>query len=204
VLLREYGPDDRRLVAYIVPSGAETPTTSDLRAFIARRLPDFMLPAAFIAVDEFPLTPNGKIDRRRLPEPTSQGRPDPGAVFVAPRTAAEQLVAGVYRDVLRVDRVGANDDFFERGGHSLLATQAIVRIREAFGIDVPLRTLFERPTTAGMVLALADLLGDRTTLDEIAGAILEVNQLSDAEVRARLTAEAAASTFDESPASTVA
>jgi amino acid adenylation domain-containing protein len=189
VLAREYGPGDRRLVAYVIPSGAVAPTTTELRAFVGWILPEFMLPAAFVMLEAFPLTPNGKIDRRALPAPQSGVRPDLASAFVAPRTPAEELLASIYARVLRVDRVGVEDSFFERGGHSLLATQAIVRVREAFGLEVPLLSLFERPTVAGMAAALGDMLEDRTTLDEIASAVMEVEALSDAEVQARLAGE---------------
>jgi amino acid adenylation domain-containing protein len=206
VLVREYGAgsgsrsgdgsgaDDRRLVAYIIPSQAEPPTTSDLRAFLGRTLPAFMIPAAFVALPAFPLTTNGKIDRRQLPDPQTVGRPDLADDYVAPRTPAEELVAGIYQQVLGVDRLGVLDDFFERGGHSILATQAIVRVREAFGTDLPLRVLFERPTVAGLVLALAETLGGAAVIDEIAATVLEVERLSDDEVRARVAADTIAST----------
>jgi acyl carrier protein len=150
-----------------------------------------MLPAAFVILDAFPLTPNGKIDRRALPAPQAGVRPDLASAFVAPRTPSEELLASIYARVLRVDRVGVEDSFFERGGHSLLATQAIVRVREAFGLDVPLLSLFERPTVAGMAAALADMLEDRATLDEIARAVMEVEALSDEEVQLRLACDSA-------------
>jgi amino acid adenylation domain-containing protein len=191
VLAREYGPGDRRLVAYVIPSGAAAPTTTELRAFVGWILPEFMLPAAFVILDAFPLTPNGKIDRRALPAPQAGVRPDLASAFVAPRTPSEELLASIYARVLRVDRVGVEDSFFERGGHSLLATQAIVRVREAFGLDVPLLSLFERPTVAGMAAALGDMLEDRATLDEIALAVIEVEALSDEEVQLRLAGDSA-------------
>jgi len=192
VIAREFGPQDTRLVAYVIPGGTPAPSARDLRAFVAQTLPEYMVPAAFETLDAFPLTPNGKIDRRKLPAPDAQGASAASTVYVAPRTPGEQVVAGIFGRVLHVEQVGVDDHFFERGGHSLLATQAIVRVREAFGLDVPLRALFERPTVAGMVTALGDLLEDRQVLDEIASAILEVEGLSDAEVAARLAAGNAA------------
>jgi amino acid adenylation domain-containing protein len=187
VVLRDYGPDDRRLVAYVIPSTPAVPTTTELRAFLARTLPAFMLPAAFVVLDAFPLNTNGKIDRRTLPDPQTQGRPVLATRCVPPDTPAERLIASVFEAVLRVDGVGVEDDFFERGGHSLLATQAIVRVREAFAVEIPLRALFDRPTVRGLIDALAEMLGGRPLVDEIARAVREVAALSDADVRAALS-----------------
>ncbi|HEV7506854.1 MAG TPA: non-ribosomal peptide synthase/polyketide synthase [Thermoanaerobaculia bacterium] len=141
----------RRLVAYLVPraAGASTLSVAELRERLGRSLPDYMLPAAWMLLESLPLTPNGKVDRRALPAPEG-GRPDAGAMFVAPRTALEELLAGVWAEALQVERVGVDDNFFTLGGHSLLAMQVISRVREAFGVELPLRSLFERPTVAAM------------------------------------------------------
>ncbi|MBV9772803.1 MAG: amino acid adenylation domain-containing protein [Gemmatimonadetes bacterium] len=147
VYVREDAPGERRLVGYVVPeTDAEAPTASDLRGFLGTRLPEYMVPSAFLTLDTFPLTPSGKIDRRALPAPEAWDV----EAYVAPRTPTEEVLAGIYAEVLRLERVGARDGFFALGGHSLLATRAVSRIREAFGVELPLRTLFEAPTVAAL------------------------------------------------------
>jgi thioesterase domain-containing protein/acyl carrier protein len=119
-----------------------------LRGHLQDRLPEYMVPSAFVALDALPLTPNGKIDRVALPAP--EGRGAAGA-YLAPRTAMEEVLAAIWAEVLKIDRVGVHDNFFALGGHSLVAIQLIIRVRAALGIDVPLRTLFESaPTVAEM------------------------------------------------------
>ncbi|HEX2189518.1 MAG TPA: amino acid adenylation domain-containing protein, partial [Longimicrobiaceae bacterium] len=145
------------LVAYVVPATAdgasfppppcgEGPGEGVLRDWLRDRLPDYMVPAAFVALDALPLTPNGKLDRRALPAPEA----GTGAEHVAPRPGTEQALAEVWEEVLGVERVGAEDGFFALGGHSLLATRMVSRVREALGVELPLRALFEAPTLAGL------------------------------------------------------
>ncbi|HEY0738135.1 MAG TPA: condensation domain-containing protein, partial [Herpetosiphonaceae bacterium] len=122
-----------------------------LRAFLRERLPEYMVPAAFVVLDALPLTPNGKVDRRALPAPAFTG--DETTAFVAPRTPTEELLAVIWADVLGVEKIGSRDRFFELGGHSLLATQVLARVRDAFDVELPLRTLFES-------VALADLAAE--------------------------------------------
>ncbi|MCX5134082.1 amino acid adenylation domain-containing protein [Streptomyces sp. NBC_00340] len=154
VLLREDVPGDPRLVAYVV---ADPPVEAGvLRAHLQRDLPDYMVPAAFVALDRIPLTPNGKTDRRALPAPASD-RPELGAAYTAPRTETERTVAAVWAEVLGIDTVGADDDFFALGGHSLLATQVVSRLRRRLGVDVPVRALFGAPTPALLAAAVEDL-----------------------------------------------
>jgi hypothetical protein len=126
---------------------------ADLRAFLKLHLPEYMVPAAFVSLPAMPLTPSGKLDRRALPAPDAS-RAEPAADFVAPRDPVEAVLAGIWLDVLGVPSVGAHDNFFELGGHSLLATLVISRVRETFQIGLPLRTLFEAPTVAGLAEAL--------------------------------------------------
>ncbi len=142
VLAREDAPGDRRLVAYLVPKNESLPGVTELRQFLEEKLPSYQIPSAFVVLDEFPLTPNGKVDRRALPAP-EQSRSDLLGQYVAPRTPVEELLATIWSDVLGVDRVGVTDNFFELGGHSLLATQLISRIRDAFQVEIPLNSLFE-------------------------------------------------------------
>src|SRR6185369_16171771 len=112
----------------------------ELRSYIQERLPEYMVPSAFVLMDSLPLTPNGKIDRRALPAP-EQFRPELGTDFIAPRTPVEEVLAGIWSKVLGIEPIGIHDDFFEMGGHSLLATQVISRIRESFDVELPLRRL---------------------------------------------------------------
>ncbi|MGH7828614.1 MAG: phosphopantetheine-binding protein, partial [Candidatus Binatia bacterium] len=114
-----------------------------------QKLPDYMVPSAFVFLDSLPLTPNGKVDRRALPAPDPNGR-EREETFVAPRTPTEETLARIWSQLLGAERVGVFDNFFDLGGHSLLATQVISRIREAFSMELPLRTLFESPTVGGL------------------------------------------------------
>jgi amino acid adenylation domain-containing protein len=142
----------RRLAAYVVPAGGASPSIPDLRAHVAARLPEHMVPGAWRVMNALPLTPSGKVDRRSLPEPESFAVDE---ARVEPRTPAEQMVADAWQEVLGV-RPGAHDDFFALGGHSLAATRVVARIRRSFGIDLPLRALFEAPTVAGLATRAAD------------------------------------------------
>ena len=148
VLVREDEPGDKRLVAYVVAARNEAaPTDSELRSFLKEKLPEYMVPSAYVVVDEIPLTPNGKVDRRALPAP-SEARPELEGVYVAPRTELEEAVAGIWAEVLKVEQVGIHDNFFELGGHSLLVTQVVSRVRKSLQVELPLRSLFESPTVA--------------------------------------------------------
>jgi amino acid adenylation domain-containing protein len=145
------GPD-ARLVAYLLPRDPDAPAVGvDLRTFLRERLPEYMVPSAFVTLDAFPLTPNGKVDRKALAAPDARVE---ARVFAPPHTPQEQAIAEIWREVLRLDRVGRDDDFFALGGHSILATQVLSRVRRELGVDLPLRTLFEAPT----VHALAERL----------------------------------------------
>jgi len=141
------GPADRSLVAYVLPCEGQVPTSTALREFLAARLPRYSIPVAFVRVDAFPLSPNGKIDRRALPFPGSS-RLAGETGFVPPSTALEIELAQIWTEVLQRDLVGIHDNFFELGGHSLLATRLVSRYREAFAVELPLRQLFEAPTVA--------------------------------------------------------
>jgi amino acid adenylation domain-containing protein len=147
VAVREGAPGDSRLVAYWVSAGEPAPEPGELRDLLARRLPDSMVPAAFVRLSELPRTPGGKLDRRALPAPES-AIPSTAAQPVATRSMTEQVVAEIWAEVLGRERVGVHDDFFELGGHSLLATQTISRLRRVFGIELSLRSLFQTPTVA--------------------------------------------------------
>ncbi len=148
VVVREDRPGVKRLVAYVALSGAAS--AEELRAWLSARLPDYMVPPSFVFLPGLPRTANGKLDRRALPVPES------GDVlaFVAPRSGTEELLAGIWADVLDTPRVGVEDSFFDLGGHSLLLTQVLVRVRKVFGVEPPLRALFETPTVAAQARAI--------------------------------------------------
>ncbi|HEX8274758.1 MAG TPA: amino acid adenylation domain-containing protein [Longimicrobiaceae bacterium] len=145
VVVRGAGTAGARLVAYHVPAG-EAARAGELRDFLRGRLPEHMVPGAFVALESLPLTPSGKLDRRALPEPAADG----GAEHVAPRTPAEEVLAAIWAEVLGVERVGVEDSFFDLGGHSLLATRVASRARAALGVELPVRALFEAPTVAAL------------------------------------------------------
>ena len=143
VATREDTPGERRLVAYVISAPGAVASSDQLRGWVRTQLPDYMVPSAFVMMKAFPLTPNGKLDRHALPVPERQHSERP---HVALRTPAERTVARIWKEVLRVERVGAQDNFFDLGGHSLLATQVISRMRTAFRTDLPIRWLFQSPT----------------------------------------------------------
>ena len=149
VILREDSPGDQRLVAYYVTEISEPPDVADLRDFLKSRLPDYMIPAAFVAIDSVPLTSHGKVDRRALPRP-EYSRDDRVTEYVPPRDENERTLVTIWQEILQVENIGIDDNFFELGGHSLLATRVISRIRDQFGVELPLRHLFEYPTVAGL------------------------------------------------------
>jgi acyl carrier protein len=147
VIARQDRKDERYLAAYVVPAAAATLAVPELRAFLRERLPDSMVPATFTLLDELPLTPNRKVDRKALPAPQWQ---DASKAYVAPRTPVEEVLAGIWAELLGRERVGATDHFFELGGHSLLATRVMSRLRGAFGVEMPLRDLFTAPRLADL------------------------------------------------------
>jgi amino acid adenylation domain-containing protein len=139
VVAREDRPGDRRLVAYVVGDVE----TDALREHLRRELPEYMVPAAFVPLERLPLTPSGKVDRKALPAPEYGAAEE---TYVAPRTPVEEMLAEIWAEVLRLERVGVEESFFDLGGHSLLATRVVSRIRAVFGVELPLRALFEGPT----------------------------------------------------------
>ena len=153
-VVREDEPGDKRIVAYVVGEPGE------LREWLARRLPEYMLPAAFVALDELPLTTSGKLDRAALPAPAF----GPTTADRASRNPAEEILCGLFADVLGLERVGVRDSFFDLGGHSLLATRLISRVRSAFDVELPIRALFESPTAAALAARLDDHGQARTAL----------------------------------------
>jgi amino acid adenylation domain-containing protein len=162
VIVLEPEPGRRQLVGYVRLYG-RTVDLDDVRAFAAKHLPQYMVPSALIAMSEWPLTANGKVDRRALPlpDPTQMRK-----AYEAPRTEAEQGLAAIWVDVLGVPRVGIHDNFFELGGHSLLATQIVARIRKYLGVELPVRSVFEGPTVAQLTEQVRRRTSSPRTTDE--------------------------------------
>jgi len=164
VIAWEDSQSGKYLAAYVATDSRDHSVASTFRSFLKELLPAYMIPTAFVLLESLPLTPNGKIDRKALTcvEKTERG---PGAIFAPPRSPIEEVLEGIWAEVLGVSHISRHDDFFELGGHSLLATQIIIRTREAFRIDVPLRSLFEAPTIAGLARNINVLIGGTPELD---------------------------------------
>ncbi|HET8706971.1 MAG TPA: phosphopantetheine-binding protein, partial [Pseudomonadales bacterium] len=141
VIVKEINPGDKRLLGYVILKSGSGMQAADIRAELKKRMPEYLVPSAITLMDVFPFTPNGKVDKRALPEPDYEAQLEHD--FVAPRDELESRLAALWSEVLNQPRIGAFDDFFELGGHSLLATRVHTRLRENFGVEVPLRTLFE-------------------------------------------------------------
>ncbi|MGA9773579.1 MAG: amino acid adenylation domain-containing protein [Blastocatellia bacterium] len=152
VIDREDVAGDKRLVGYLVFKDGQTPTTGELREFLKKALPEYMIPATFLIMDELPLTPNGKLDRRALRAPDIQSQYDRliGDPIQKARTEVEQLLIAIWEQLLRVEAIGAHDNFFDLGGHSLLLTQLVSRVKQVFHADISIRSVFEAPTVAEM------------------------------------------------------
>jgi acyl carrier protein len=162
VTAREDVPGDARLIAYLVAKPGTALDTGALRDALRARLPEAMLPQAFVVLDEFPQTPNGKIDRNALPAPEA-ATPAPAAAFVAPADDLEGRIADVWKDVLKLPQVGTRDNFFDLGGHSLLAVQAHRRLKEALQRELSITDIFRFPTIQSLAAHLADGGADRAT-----------------------------------------
>ncbi|MDX6271984.1 MAG: hypothetical protein QOD28_3207, partial [Acidobacteriota bacterium] len=218
VVVRETAHGGKQLVAYVTPRGGELSrvdelpdadeqlSVDELRRYARERLPEYMTPAAFVVLAHLPLTPNGKIDRAALPDPAQPHGAE--MAYIAPRTVAEETLAGIWSELLGVGRVGIRDNFFDLGGHSLLATQLASRARAAFAVDLPLRAIFEHPTLEDLA-ALINVQAERTddamttamTTDaivpapsasdeEVEALLAEIEQLSDEQARMALAANA--------------
>ncbi|GAA2197878.1 hypothetical protein GCM10009787_38210 [Streptomyces bangladeshensis] len=184
VLLRGEGLD-QRLVAYLTASGPLPPSSGELRRFLREQLPEHLVPSAFVLLDRLPLLPSGKLDRSALPDVTP-ARPE-AVAYVAPAGPLEEVLAGVWADVLKVDRVGAGDDFFELGGHSLLVTQAVSRIRDLFRVDLSIRGFLAAstlPALAAHLRATADAQG--VDADRVADLVLQVGAMTEEQVKRSL------------------
>ncbi|HEU5375771.1 MAG TPA: phosphopantetheine-binding protein, partial [Ktedonobacteraceae bacterium] len=151
VVAREDIPGDKRLIAYIVSSARQSLTEDELRVFLKQRLPNYMIPSAFVLLETFPLTPGGKVDRRRLPMPEHF---QASCEQMAPRDATEEALAMIWTEVLGKGTISIHANFFEVGGHSLSAARVVARVRDAFQVEIPLQCLFSHPTIAELALEI--------------------------------------------------
>jgi acyl carrier protein len=176
---------DRRLVAYLVPSGEALPPLEVLRAGLRRTLPDYMVPNLFVPLAALPLSPSGKIDRQALPAP-DKARPELAKALVLPRSETEAVLAQLWAELLDLEQVGVLDNFFELGGHSLLATQLVSRIHDQLHVELPVKALFETPTVAGLAQRIDASARSDGDLARPEAVLARVDQLSEAEVLALL------------------
>jgi acyl carrier protein len=172
--------EDKQLVAYVVSKPDAVPEPAELRRYLQERLPDYMVVAHFVMLDEMPLTSNAKIDRRALLAIDYVGA-EVERAYAAPRTQVEEVLADIWAEVLGRERVGIDDDFFELGGHSLLATQVIARVRDTFQVTLPVRTVFEARTIADLSLALTTNEAQPGSTEKIARVVIRLKNMSDAE-----------------------
>ena len=193
VTLREDGSGEKRLVAYVIANPGCTIEARQLRDYLRGKLPEYMLPAAFVALTSFPLTVSGKINRLALPAPETNLETEEG--YVAPRGALEEVLATIFAEVLKLERIGIRDNFFYIGGHSLSATQIVSRVREVFRVELPVRKIFEQPTVEGLAQALLEDDGER--IERTAELLLQVSSFSDEEANEETGEEAAKATTNK-------
>ena len=184
VTTRKDQSGDAQLVAYFVPSSHLVPTVSSLRILLREKLPDYMIPSAFIKLDAIPLTPtgSGKVDRRALLDPGKE-RPDVDTPYVPPRTPVEEKVATIWTEVLALNLVGIHDNFLELGGHSLAATRVVSQVIKTFQVEIPLTSLFEAPTVTEMAAVIVERQARKLKQEDLDRILAELESLSDNEVQ---------------------
>jgi acyl-coenzyme A synthetase/AMP-(fatty) acid ligase len=186
VVVHQARAGDRRLVAYLVAAQAQEDLARSLRAHAQRYLPEYMVPAAFVALAQMPLSANGKVERRALPAPDWRLQAADGPASAAPGTALKQLLSELFAEVLGLPAVGCNDDFFRLGGHSLLATRVIARIGQILPMPVPLSLLFEATTVDSLAVRLEELWKSQNADLDLSQVLTAVLSMSDSEVEAQL------------------
>ena len=178
VVPREDYADDQRLAAYLVAATGPPPAVSELRGFLKKTLPDYMIPSTWMFMDAFPLAPNGKPDRQGLPPPFST-RPELDTGFVAPRTPIESRLAEIWSEVLSIDQIGVNDNFLDLGGHSLAATRVVSQVIKHFQVNLPLKSLFESFTVTEMAKLIAEQRRKKLSEDELKSILKDMESMSD-------------------------
>jgi amino acid adenylation domain-containing protein len=186
VIAASEGSGNHRLVAYYRGSNLSTPSVNELREFLRRTLPEHMIPSLMVALEEIPLTPNGKVDRHALPKP-GNCRPDVDTSYTRPRTPIEETLADIWEDILAIDRVGIHDNFFELGGHSLAATRVVSQVLKRFQLDLPLQALFQSPTIAEMALVVTENRAKKLRGEELTQLLNKLDSLTDAEASVLLS-----------------
>jgi len=186
VVVRDDAHGNARLVAYVVPEqDAQLPDVSTLRRYLANSLPAHMIPSVFVALEKLPLTPGGKVDRRALPAPDTMGN-GTGPDYVAPRTAVEEVLAGIWREALAVERVGIHDNFLDLGGHSMLAMRCVSAMRQLFRVDIPLRVLFETADLEELAHAMTGYEDQPGALEKRARVLQKIKGISREELQNEL------------------
>jgi amino acid adenylation domain-containing protein len=188
VVPREDYADDQRLVAYLVAATRPAPGVSELRGFLQKTLPDYMVPSTWMFMEALPLAPNGKVDRQGLPPPSST-RPELDTEFVAPRTPIESQLAQIWSDVLSIDQVGVNDNFLELGGHSLAATRVVSQVLKQFRIEVPLQLLIQSPTVAEMAAVITKHQAKKLGEQDLNCILAELESLSEGDAKKLLASQ---------------
>lgn len=188
VVARAEQEGDKRLVGYFVLKSDvkdKAPSSSELRNYLKANLPDYMVPGIFMAIDQIPRTPIGKVDRKALPV-LDQDRPELEHEYVAPRNPVEQMIADLWAKTIGIEKVGIYDNFFDLGGHSLMATQIISRLRNTYHVEIPLRKLFEAPTVANLAMVIAEAQAAQVSEEELGEMLDELEGLSEEEVEKML------------------
>jgi non-ribosomal peptide synthetase component F len=176
VTARGSSSSNRHLVAYVVPEAGREPKPAELRRFLIEKLPEYMVPSSFVVMERLPVGATGKVDRYRLPD-VEPARSAAEQDYVAPRNVVEETLAGIWAQLLMQARVGIHDNFFSLGGHSLMVVQVATRIRESFGVEVPLKRLFELPTVAELALEVIQLQVEQADSAELARLLDEVESM---------------------------
>ncbi|MFZ0750365.1 MAG: non-ribosomal peptide synthetase, partial [Pyrinomonadaceae bacterium] len=175
----------KQLVAYIVGVQGQSITAGELRDHVKKFLPDYMAPGAFVLLDNLPLTQNGKVDLSALPLPGELTR-EPEETYVAPRNAVEEAIVGIWSQLLRVERVGVNDNFFHLGGHSIFAIQLLSRLNKAFSLDLQIRVIYDQPTLAELAAAIVQTQAEQADSSELNRLLAELEDTSDENAQAML------------------
>jgi Acyl-CoA synthetases (AMP-forming)/AMP-acid ligases II len=188
VLAKDDGRGGKRLVGYVVGAGVEK--AAELKRHVRERLPEYMVPEVIIAMEEMPITASGKVDRKKL-SALEDGGGQAEREVVGPRTAVEEILVGIVGEVLKLDRVGIHDNFFEIGGHSLLATQVVSRVRNMFEVEIAVGSMFEATTVAQLAEVLISREPKPGQTEKIAKILKKLNSLTDGDAGAELAAKTA-------------
>jgi acyl-CoA synthetase (AMP-forming)/AMP-acid ligase II/acyl carrier protein len=175
----------KQLIAYVVPVQVESVTPGELRAYLTELLPEYMVPGSFVLLEKFPLTQNGKIDFKALPQP-GEAELEPEETYVAPRNSVEETIACIWSSLLGVERVGVNDNFFALGGNSIFAIQLASRLNKAFNLELQLRLIYDQPTVAALAATIVQAQAEQADADELDRLLAELEDISEDDARTLL------------------